>query len=193
MDNTSREFKKVHVARPAFLASELLSVGIENFMDAGATSPRFLFMASTQAVIDHEAYFDKEFLKTLAETRRRVRAHHEQFQLHPTMSIKRLGSGALRFQVMPVDQLSFQEVVSEVEVLPQYPGVQRSFIGPQRHFLQTTVAGNLLGDNETVAKAARLLRKRLSDTTKSSLYTVRAHDLVESMAEAPIVAAVHTA
>ena len=192
MDDTSREFKKVHVAQPAFLASELLSVGIENFMQAGATSPRFLFTASKRAVIDHEEYFDKQFLKVLTETRRRFKAHHEQFIIHSKVGIRRLGNGALRFQIMPVDQLSFQQSLDEIDELPQYEGAQRTFIGPQRHFLQATVAGHLLGDNETTAKAASLLRERLSDATKNPLYTVRAHDLVESMAEIPIVPAART-
>ncbi len=185
MDNTSRELRKVHVAQPGFLASELLSVGIENFMKPGVTSPRVLFLASKRVLIDHEEYFDRRFLQTLATVRRNFSNHHEQLTIDPKVSIKLMGNGALRFQVRPSDDVEFHKAVDELDGLPEADGLLNNqvFIGPRRHFLQASIAGSLLGSKDEMILAASNLRERLADPVKRQFYTVQADDLKEGMAE----------
>lgn len=194
MDNTSREFRKVHVAQPGFLASELLSVGIENFMKSGVTSPRILFLASRRVLIDHEEYFDKQFLQTLATVRHDFSRHNEHLVIDPKISIKLMGSGALRFQVRPIDNMAFHKAIDELDVLPEAQGLLsgQGFIGPRRHFLQASIAGSLLGSKEEMIAAARNLRERLADPVKQQFYTVQADDLKEGMAEVPSAPRVQT-
>lgn len=188
MDNTSREFRKVHVAQPAFLASKLLSVGIENFMKPGVTSPRVLFLASKRILIDHEEYFNKQFLKTLATVRHDFSSHHEQLVIDPKIGIKLMGSGALRFQVRLVDDVAFHRAIDELDALPEVEGILdgQRFIGPRRHFLQASIAGNLLASKEEMIAAAGNLRERLGDPVKQQFYTVQAEDIKEGMTEIPV-------
>ncbi len=187
MENASRELMKVHIARPTFLASDQLSVGIENFMKIGVVSPRFLFLASKRVIINHEEYFDKNFLKTLAKARHDFGAHREQLGIDPNIGIRLMGNGALRFQVRPLNTLdttAFHAALDEVDVLPN---LGQSFIGPQRHFLQASIAGNLLGTNEDMAAAAKRLRERLADPATQHLYSVKANDIQDAMTEIPVM------
>ncbi len=183
MEDTARSFETVHVLRHGFRPSEPLAVGIENFIKAGVTVPRFLLLGSKQIAIHHDSYYDKSFLAQLSAAQREFSKDRQEVHLANDVHIKILGNGALRFQMFPSDLVSFHDTLDKLERLPHLP---RTLVGPERYFLQVTIAANMLAGEDAREHAEAKLRRGLALPQTNNLYTVRPVDIPEKITEVAI-------